>query len=176
MITHVAFLRAINIGRRRIKSDALRELFEELGFSKVGTYLASGNVVFDSDASSAELERLIADHLGDALGYTVDTFVRQMDRLREISETTPFELPDGERIKRYVVFLHRVLGDEQRKQLASKCSGVDELVPLDREIHWLRYLDAGESIATGKLERALGVVATRRTTTTLEHIVKKFGQ
>ena len=47
---YVAFLRAINVGGHVVKMDRLRNLFEALGFSGVRTFIASGNVLFDSAA------------------------------------------------------------------------------------------------------------------------------
>jgi len=55
----------------------LKELFEELGFDDVGTFIASGNVLFSSKVTDTRaLESQIAGHLETALGYDVDTFVR----------------------------------------------------------------------------------------------------
>jgi hypothetical protein len=48
---YVAFLRAINVGGHVVKMDRLRTLFEGLGFANVSTFIASGNVVFDSTAT-----------------------------------------------------------------------------------------------------------------------------
>ena len=48
MARYVAFLRGMNLGRRRITNDALRAEFEALGFGGVATFLASGNVIFES--------------------------------------------------------------------------------------------------------------------------------
>ena len=54
----VAFLRAINVGGHLVKMDELRGLFEALGFSNVETFIASGNVIFDSKATNVKsLER-----------------------------------------------------------------------------------------------------------------------
>ena len=64
MTRYVAFLRAINVGGRRVKMHHLRELFESLGFSNVETFIASGNVIFDSPAEDTrKLEQRIEDHL-----------------------------------------------------------------------------------------------------------------
>ena len=46
----IAFLRAINVGGHTVKMDHLRQLFESLGFSGVETFIASGNVVFETNA------------------------------------------------------------------------------------------------------------------------------
>ncbi|MCX6027691.1 MAG: DUF1697 domain-containing protein [Chloroflexi bacterium] len=46
----IAFLRAINVGGHTVKMDRLRQIFESLGFSNVETFIASGNVVFETTA------------------------------------------------------------------------------------------------------------------------------
>ncbi len=62
----VAFLRAINVGGNRVvKMDFLRQVFESLGFSRVETFIASGNVVFDTGARNPKmLERKIEKNCG----------------------------------------------------------------------------------------------------------------
>jgi len=55
---YIAFLRAINVGGHTVKMDHLRSLFEALGFSNVETFIASGNVIFESKSKSTRaLER-----------------------------------------------------------------------------------------------------------------------
>ena len=54
---YVAFLRAINVGGRVVKMDDLRRHFVSMGLSDVQTFIASGNVIFESPArSTARLE------------------------------------------------------------------------------------------------------------------------
>jgi uncharacterized protein (DUF1697 family) len=49
MITHIALLRGINVGKaKRIAMADLREVFVDLGYSNVRTLLNSGNVIFDA--------------------------------------------------------------------------------------------------------------------------------
>ena len=43
MNRYVAFLRGMNLGRRRIKNPELCAAFEDIGFTNVAAYLASGN-------------------------------------------------------------------------------------------------------------------------------------
>ena len=77
MPRYIAFLRAINVGGHTVKMDALRELFEALGFEQVETFIASGNVIFETtETDTAALERRIETHLQAALGYAVATFLR----------------------------------------------------------------------------------------------------
>jgi uncharacterized protein (DUF1697 family) len=73
----VAFLRAINVGGHTVKMADLRRSFEALGFGGVATHIASGNVIFETDAGDpAALEDRIEKALQTDLGYRVDTFVR----------------------------------------------------------------------------------------------------
>ena len=46
MERYVAFLRGMNLGKRRIKSSELVAHFEAMGLEDVATFRASGNVVF----------------------------------------------------------------------------------------------------------------------------------
>ncbi|HEX8490901.1 MAG TPA: DUF1697 domain-containing protein, partial [Chthoniobacterales bacterium] len=72
-----AFLRAINVGGRNIAMAELRRVFQALGFKDVETFIASGNVVFNSGVSDLRaLEFLIEDRLRSVLGYEVSTFLR----------------------------------------------------------------------------------------------------
>ena len=91
MTRYVAFLRAINVGGHVVKMEALRKLFESMGFQRVETYIASGNVIFDSEArKTSSLEKKIEDQLKTALGYEVGTFLRSIHELTTLVETIPF--------------------------------------------------------------------------------------
>ena len=49
MTTYAALLRAVNVGGTgKLPMPELRAMCESVGFSKVRTYIASGNVVFES--------------------------------------------------------------------------------------------------------------------------------
>lgn len=57
MATRAAFLRAVNVGGRRVTNDELRALVEEAGVGDVATYRASGNLLLTVDESSASCVR-----------------------------------------------------------------------------------------------------------------------
>ncbi|HEX5013056.1 MAG TPA: DUF1697 domain-containing protein [Candidatus Limnocylindrales bacterium] len=58
MTTYLVLLRGINVGgKNKVPMTPLRELLEELGFSNVATYIASGNVVLTSDRKPADIKR-----------------------------------------------------------------------------------------------------------------------
>jgi uncharacterized protein (DUF1697 family) len=53
-VRYVALLRGINVGGKTlVKMAELRSCLEALGFDEVSTYIASGNVLFESDEKDA---------------------------------------------------------------------------------------------------------------------------
>ena len=87
---YVALLRAINVGGHAVKMAVLRGHFESLGFSNVETFIASGNVIFDSRARPAALQKMIEARLQESLGYEVATFIRTTAEVEAVSKYQPF--------------------------------------------------------------------------------------
>ena len=105
MSQYVAFLRAINVGGHVVKMDRLREIFQATGFTDVETFIASGNVLFDSGSRKVPaLESKIELSLKKVLGYDVATFIRSPAELVAVLEHRPFaaNVVDGQVI--YVGF------------------------------------------------------------------------
>jgi uncharacterized protein (DUF1697 family) len=64
MSAHLVLLRAINVGgRNNVPMARLRDVLEELGFTGITTYIASGNVILESDRSADETKALIEEAL-----------------------------------------------------------------------------------------------------------------
>ena len=54
---YLALLRGINVGgKNKVPMAELKACFEELGGENVRTYIASGNVMFESNKSSARAD------------------------------------------------------------------------------------------------------------------------
>src|SRR3954451_4103174 len=120
MPRYIAFLRAINVGGHNVKMAQLRALFEELGFSNVETFIASGNVIFDSPATDVQaLEQQIENHLQTALGYAVATFLRSTAELAAVAAYQPFSQAQlaAEGGSLYVAFLRAAPGDAAAQRL-----------------------------------------------------------
>lgn len=67
MNSYLILLRGINVGgKNKIPMAALKKCLEELGFSNVSTYIASGNALLKSDKSAktiqAEIEEALPKH------------------------------------------------------------------------------------------------------------------
>jgi uncharacterized protein (DUF1697 family) len=70
---YLALLRGINVGgKNKIPMAELKACFEELGCENVRTYIASGNVMFESNKSSAELTEEIQQASHDQLQKVID--------------------------------------------------------------------------------------------------------
>ena len=93
---YVALLRGINVGGHRITMERLRELFVELGFASVETFIASGNVFFQTpETDMLRLETHASRRtLSQALGYEVATFLRTPAELATVSAACPFTPSD----------------------------------------------------------------------------------
>src|SRR5262249_10137534 len=101
MYRYVALLRAINVGGHVVKMTHLRDLFQQMGFAKVETFIASGNVFFDSESADPDaLEKQIESALEQALGYSVGTFIRTPLEMNEAGQLDA--VPEGEEWKVYV--------------------------------------------------------------------------
>ena len=146
MQRYIAFLRGINLGKRRPPMSQLKALFEELGFDAVETFIASGNVLFSSKPrAGSQLESRIARHLEASLGYAVDTFVRTAEEVAAIARTKVFPEEGKEGITIHVGFWHEPLAPAVARKLAAVRTPEDELRVEGREYYWLCRVRTNES-------------------------------
>jgi uncharacterized protein (DUF1697 family) len=177
MPRYAAFLRAVNVGGRIVRMEALRTTFGKLGFSDVQTVIASGNVVFDSPQRSASrMEKTIETGLEQALGFPVTTFVRTLPELIELAEH-PFvsatSLDDGASL--YVAFVRdRPAPETIRKLMMLKTAGEDFRVHEHHVLWVVRERFSASALSGPALERTLGVPTTVRNATTVRKMVEKF--
>ncbi len=178
MPRYVAFLRAINVGGHTVKMDVLRQHFETMKFKNVETLIASGNVIFESNAGDAStLSRKIEKHLHETLGYEVRTFIRKSDELLKVAAHEPFKDADmsasGNAI--YVAFFNEPIGADAMRKLKPHVTAWDEFQVMEREVYWLCRRKMSESTFSGAvLEKTLQTPATLRNMTTVRKIAAKF--
>lgn len=174
---YVAFLRAINVGKRTVKMDRLREIFEQMGFDDVETFIASGNVIFTAPAQDRRaLETRVEQGLEKALGYAVETFIRTPAELEAVAEYRPFgDEADGHTV--YVNFVYEPLDRESAGRLEALRTEVDEFHAHGREFYWLARKKISESLVTGPMmTRAIGKLpSTNRNITTVRKLAAKYG-
>lgn len=173
----IAYLRAINVGGHVVKMDRLKTLFEALRFNNVATFIASGNVIFDSTAKSAgPLERRIEKHLGAELGYEVATFLRTPAENIAAAAFEPFAATDFLKDSRlYVAFLKAEPTSAQRIAVQGFASAQDAFAVRGRELYWLCHVPSHLSaFSAAKLEKALGAPVTLRNSNTLRKLADKY--
>lgn len=93
MPTHVALLRAVNVGKSvRLPMAELRELAEARGHGDVATHLQSGNLVFTpaEDLGPEALAADLATALEAHLGAPVPVIVLTAPQWRALMEANPY--------------------------------------------------------------------------------------
>lgn len=173
MPKQVAFLRAINVGGRIVKMDALRAHCEACGLANVETFIASGNVIFDSRAGAAALEKTIETALRGKLGYEVATFVRSVPELQALVKAA--DAARAGAMHAYVGFMKATAAAEARKQVAAMAGTGERFVFKGREVFW--FTDGGVSdskFTYAVLERLTKSPATFRNITTVTKIAARY--
>lgn len=176
MSRYVAFLRAINVGGHTVKMDALRALFLELGLENVATFIASGNVVFETASKRAgALEQTIGQHLEKNLGYPVATFLRPAGEIRAIAEYKPFSAQELSVAGAFnVAFLAQPLDAAQTQKLMTLENKQDRFHVHAREVYWLCQTKQSESkFSNAVLEKTIRAQATLRGFNTVQKLAAK---
>src|SRR5437764_15133320 len=175
----VAVLRAINVGGRNVKMQSLRALFEDEGFTRVETFIASGNVIFDIAAGKkpSALERAIETMLKNALGFDVATFVRTGSDLKAVAEHQPFSPAALKKSVAFnVAFLRSAPDATSVKALHAVKTPADSFHVRGRELYWLSTVRQGDSkMSNAVFEKSLGQPSTVRGIATIRKMAEKFG-
>lgn len=158
--------------------DYLRRLFDELGFSNVETFIASGNVIFDSTSRNPKaIEKKTERYLQETLGYEVATFIRTTAELAAVADYKPFIEADlkTEGHVLYIGFLANSPGEEAKQKLRSLTTEVDDFHVSGRELYWLCRKKLSESEVSGALlAKTLGMQMTLRNSNTVKKIAAKY--
>lgn len=161
MPLHVAFLRGMNLGRRRIKNAELCSCFERLGFDDVSAFLASGNVIFRARAVS---EAKIAKGLSRELDYDVPVFVRSASEVAAIAECRPFSsrIVSKTAKKLQVALLQKKPSANTVRSALALGTDDDHLKLEGREMYWLPRSGISDSeLDLKRMERLLGPMTIR---------------
>jgi uncharacterized protein (DUF1697 family) len=106
MPRYVALIRAVNVGgTARLPMADLEAMCIEAGATRVETYIASGNVVFDSGAASSRVKAELEARLLAYAGKPVGVMVRTAAEMAAVLEAHPF--PDADPKYAYAIFLDR---------------------------------------------------------------------
>ena len=171
----VAFLRAVNVGGRVVKSDLLKRAFVSAGAADPEAFLASGNVVFSSKGVRG-LDAKIAAALEKALGFEVPVFVRTLEEVVALAAHRPFSEKDVAACPTYLVgFLSKNLAAEGGSRLAALETSEDRFHVRGRDFWWISKISQARPAITGRqLEKALGEPTTLRNVNTIRRMAERY--
>ena len=155
----------------------LRGVFVELGVRNVETFIASGNVIFESDAADIRaLENEIENCLLGALGYVVKVFVRSEKELAAVARYEPFK---GARLASAsalnVAFVSEPPVPAVQKLIVALRTEIDDFQVNGREVYWLCQTRQSDSkFNNTRFEKLLKARATWRGMNTIKRLAAKY--
>ncbi len=165
MAKYVALLRAINVGGTgKLPMSDLKALCEDAGFTHVQTYIASGNVVFESKASEAKVKAGLEQRLHAYAGAPVGVVVRTAAEMVAVLKANPF--PKAPPSQAVAVFLDK---PPPRDTLDQAVHVNDEKMALGKREIFVHY---GSGIGRSKLRIPAAKTGTMRNMNTIAKLAE----
>ncbi|QIK78422.1 DUF1697 domain-containing protein [Sphingomonas piscis] len=153
MTAFVALLRAVNVGGRKLIMRELKDIAVELGLGSPRTFIASGNLLFTSKDSEAELAARLSAAIGDHIKAEVPALIRSAAEMAQVSRDNPFADHPGSKV--LAIFLEQAPAQDA---LAGVTNVEDELLALGRREIYVAY-PSGMARSKMKLPAAKGGTA-----------------
>ena len=165
MTRYNALLRAVNVGGTgKLPMADLKSICEDAGFARVETYIASGNVVFESRAAASKVKSELEARLLEYAGKPIGVVVRTASELRAVLKTNPFA--DADPKHTYAIFLDR---SPPRNALDHAVGQSDEKMRLgDREI----FVHYPSGMGRSKLKIPAAKMGTARNMNTVANLAE----
>jgi uncharacterized protein (DUF1697 family) len=178
MTTYIALLRGINVsGHHKINMAELKQLFLDLGYKDVSTYIQSGNVIFKSNIKEPILiEDTIISAISRHFGHAIKVLVITKNEITTIFNSNPFlaKDPTMDISKLYVTILHKkadLAGIPPIEILAATSD--DEFKLIENTIYLFCPNGAGNTKLTNNLfEKKLKTAATTRNWRTITKLLE----
>jgi uncharacterized protein (DUF1697 family) len=162
----VALLRAVNVGGTgKLPMQHLKAICEKQKLAKVQTYIASGNVIFESARSEKALKAALEAALAVYAGKPVGVLVRTAAELREIVAGNPF--PTAPPNRAMVIFLDE---PPPREALSAVTGIAGEEVRLGKREIYVNYSAA--DMARSKLKIPASKSGTARNMNTVAKLAE----
>jgi uncharacterized protein (DUF1697 family) len=145
MSVFIALLRAVNVGGTgKLPMEDLKGICKSAGFKTVRTYIASGNVVLESDKTTAQVKAVLEKKLHIYAGKPVGVLVRTATEIADVLARNPF--PKAAPNRTVAIFLNEAPPVDALKNVTGKKD--EELRLGKREI----YIHYGDGMGTSKLK------------------------
>jgi uncharacterized protein (DUF1697 family) len=165
MQAFIVLLRAVNVGGTgKLPMTELKAMCETAGFKSVKTYIASGNVVFKSSKTEAQVKAALEKALAAYAGKPVGVLVRTAAEMAAVGAASPF--PDMPNNCTVAIFLD----EKPPANAATDISGrAEEKLALGvREI----YVYYGSGMGTSKLKVRAAKNGTARNMNTVAKLAE----
>ena len=171
MTTHIALLRAVNVGGRKVPMSDLRRLVERAGFDDVRTYIQSGNLVFTTKGKRADIEAKLEEIIAKKVQFEVPVIVRTAEEWATMAVGNPF--PDAAPNVVYLLVSKTSPKQDAAKEIMARATGSEELRVVDDAI-WIHYpAGLGQSKITPTLiDKAVGSPTTARNVNTVHALAE----
>jgi uncharacterized protein (DUF1697 family) len=166
MTAYVALLRAVNVGGTgKLPMTELTAMCEKAGFKNPRTYIASGNVVFDSDKNEKAVKAALEKALADYARKPVVVIVRTAKEMAAVRDANPFGGTPGNRV--VGIFLDQA---PPKDAIAQATDVSDEEIALGTREIFVRYTNRG--MAHSKLKIPAAKTGTARNMNTITKLAE----
>lgn len=160
MATYIALLRAVNVGGTgKLPMETLRAMCDAAGFKNVRTYIASGNVVFETAGTAAKAKAALESALERHAGKPVGVVIRTGAEMAQVLADNPF--PEAAPNRAVAIFLDAAPPADTLAAVRHRTE--EELALGTREI----YVHYGEGMASSKLVIPAAKAGTARNLNTV---------
>ncbi len=177
MPRYVLLLRGVNVGgRNRLPMRDLVAILEELGCTRVETYIQSGNAVFEATAATAQtLTEAVPASIEARLGFRPPVILRTRTELDAVRAGSPFPAERAEWL--HVGFLASRPAPEALAALESGRFAPDEFAVVGSEVYLYYPNGLGRSKMTNDyFDRTLKTVSTVRNWRTVETLASMLAE
>jgi len=175
MARFVAFLRAVNVGKRTVAMASAKQALQELGFDEVASFVNSGNLLFSATGKAAEHEAAIRAKLEGRFGFEITTFVRTATQVKALAHDKPFgAIAAGH--THFALLTLTALTATEKKTVQALSNDHDEVVVRGRDVHWLIRSKSTDTTLGPKVWKAAlpDNPTTARNTTMVARLTQKL--
>jgi uncharacterized protein (DUF1697 family) len=173
----VVFLRAVNVGKRKLTMAQAREALSESGFADVESHIQTGNFLIGTTLrSAAKVESAVSACLSEHAGFDIVSMARTRQQVRALVEQVDGIPPVWPGAARYVSFLAQAPTAAATSRLEAWDDSKERAFVLGKDV----LLEIGGPYHEAKLGNALlekiaGVDGTARNMTVVRAIAQKWG-
>lgn len=178
MNKYIVLLRGINVsGQKIIKMKELQQHLLNIGFTKVKTYIQSGNIILESDkVDIIEIKSHINSMLQKIYGFSVDMYITDANYIQNSLENNLFaEFENQNNV--YLGFISGIPNEEKLNKFImeykSKRYGEELFNIINQTLYF--YLPSGQAnskFSNNFFEKKLGISLTTRNINTCKKLIE----